>query len=894
MSTLHRTVSPSSNIHGAGQAGKTIYTPSAGALARLWQLASGQAAHGAAGALVEDQALDLRAGRSGVKRGWRVASALGLGILLIGLTAQAAPPAASLATQCSGDDFQVDLAGLEDANLAQDPEERVEQLRDWIWPVLAARLEATAGLEGLLIGSATQPLLRDDALAHVLDHPVGSTRSGIARDGTVVVMVQVEEPAAMQEALLEAIDQESLHLGAVPRRTLVYRYAIDARTDQAALCRLGSFDARWIESQQQGFRRATVRQARDLGSFLDGGVDLLSAQCTASGLEVTGRVRSRTRTAPMTVEHVASLYQIQYVPIEQLGVSRAQLSAEDAAWLAQVASLVENVGERELRQAKAELDPDIWNMLVHVRAWRQRHPRVSTEDLLLSWMAQRELGQRLGFSLDPKIRARDVVRDIDALVEALGDARKLAALLYAWRVDPEQAEVLVRFIEEEGLAGSLARSLAELRGTLRQSSDHDALGILAKAMNMQGSDQQVVVAATAGLLKEHAAYQCARYDGPLQGTRTGMTMFYTDLLMKLWGGDRLDAAPDGLIPGFESVVAHDLSAAHCTEEEEKYPHTRAWLGLREEQYAREDAQRVRFAPVTTRVFSLGSALGAGYSEEVEAGAYMRRLHRWWNAHYARVAEWEPQYELLNQIMKWSVVVQAAALAEDQSCMGFLDQVPVDRSQRFDQWVERSPDLRWRGPVPLVKQGDEPTECLPVLRTRSFSHCGSDGDLSGGVSAASKATVAAKSVVRARRAPEVGRLDNMSPAAPKLAPDGRLRYDAVSRPDGKLTGVEIDPGKRTLSAHVDTAQSQRGKGHSYGVGGKDGERQVTGVKKWWRLDKGKLEGRDTLDARQSTFGVAHLRADDVAGRVVHPRVTPEATAQMRSIGEEAARLLDGGK
>lgn len=62
----------------------------------------------------------------------RLAIALGLGILLARLTAHGAPRQAALLTdQCSGDAFQIDLADVQDVNLGQDPEERVEQLRDW-------------------------------------------------------------------------------------------------------------------------------------------------------------------------------------------------------------------------------------------------------------------------------------------------------------------------------------------------------------------------------------------------------------------------------------------------------------------------------------------------------------------------------------------------------------------------------------------------------------------------------------------------------------------------------------------------------------------------------------------------------------------------------------------
>jgi hypothetical protein len=890
--TLHRTGSTPSNDNRAGHAGETIYETSPGTLSRLRQLAGGEGEGGAFGVLVEDPTIDLRARGSGVKRAWRLASALCLGILLVGLTAHAAPwwQAAAFTSQCSGDGFQIDLAGAQDANLGQDHEERVEQLRDWIWPVLLARLEATAGLEGLLIGSATQPLIRDDALAHVLDHPVGSTRSGIARDGTVVVMVQVDEPAVMQEALLEAIDQESLNLGAVPRHVLVYRYDIDRRTDHARLCRLGSFDALWIESQQQGFRRATVRKADDLESFLDGGVDLLSAQCTEQGLEVTGRVRARVRKAPMTVEHVASLYQPsgnEYVPTAKLGVSFAGLPYDRRAKIERMASYIDDPFIR----ADDEPDADIRQMFFRVRQWKYLlHPQVDTRELLLSWITQRESFRDLGFSLDPKLQASDVMEDIHELLAALEDPRKLAALLHAWRVEPRQAAQLVEIMQmSSGARALVTRDLTALLDGLRWSRILDPLGALSQMMYRQDSPEQQLLAVVATMLHEHASYQCARYDGPLQGTEVGMTMFYTDLLMKLWAGDLWGSAPDGLVPGFESVVGHDLSAAYCTTEEMQYPHTRAWLGLREEQYIRESLEGVRFAPVATRVFGRGSQLGAGYSAEMEASAAMRRFHRWWNAHYARVAEWEPQYELLNQIMKWSVVAQVEAIPGHLSCLGFVAEIPVDRSQRFDQWVATHEELRWRGPVALVKREDEPTECISTLRSRWYPSCDGEGYLLGGVSAASRATITGRPVLQARQARELGRLDAMSPLRPTVASGGTSTYDAVPRPDGKLTRVEIDPGRRTLTARVDTAQSQRGPRHSYSA-----DRPVVGVKKSWRLDRGKLDGKDALDARGHSFGVSQLAADDVTAGAVRVQVKPTAAARMREIGQTAADQLAAGK
>lgn len=790
-----------------------------------------------------------------------------------------------IANQCRGDSFRIDLADLMNARPDGHPDERVEQLRDWIWPVLLGRLEATTELRGLLVAVAPQPLVRDDALAHVLDQPVGRTRSVTATSGDVVVMVESGDPTAMHEAILEAIDQESLHQAATPPRAVVYRYVIDDSAAYADVCQLNTFEAAWIESQREGFRRATLRTPGELEAFLHGGVDLLTAQCTADGLEVTGRGRSRAANAPITVEHVAALHRprkIAYVPTVKLGVSGDGLrdKFEDRFALAKLAIEYPGVlGDRESKLGEE------WATMRHeILAWKKAFPGVETEELLLSWIMQRK---DPGFSLDPKIRPRDAARSAQAILAVLDDPRRMAGLLYSWSVSPRYAASFVSRLGGYGDRAGLRQGLVAVRDSVISSGDDEALDIINRTKGLSGSNDRKLIAQTAWFMDEHDGYQCARYDGDLRGTQVGMTMFYTDLLMKLWGYDLNNSAPEDLIPGFKSVVGHDVSGAYCTEEQNRAHNTRAWLGLREEQYARETKERVRFAPVATRMFARTSA--PGHSKEGEVDAENLRFYNWWNARYGRVAEWEPQYELLNQILKWSVVAQVAALSQHESCLGFLDHVPVGRDYRFDEWVAAGKDLRWRGPVSLVHAQDEPTECLPLIRSRSYISCGRDTYWIGGVSGAEKAQVAAKPLRRLERARSLGRIDSRSAEPPVVASDGRLTYNSVAKADGKLKQVTIDPAKRTFTAQVEKAQSQRGAGHSWSVGGEG--RPVTSVNQSWNLDQGKLDGRDNVNG---DFGVAHLEVGDVAGAVVKPHITELPVAQVRRISEEAAARIGDGK
>lgn len=795
---------------------------------------------------------------------------------------------------CDEDRFHIDVARMVDVALQSQSDERAEQWRDLVFPILLARIETRDGLDGLLVENAGQPLMRDDALAHVFEQPVGSTRTAVARDGTVVVMVEDGPEEDLQHTQLEAIDQRALEAMGTPKRALVYRYALDQASGYAEMCLAARLDRDALESEETGFRRATLSTARDLDGFLADGVDLMSAQCTEKGLEVTGRSRPRTSLTPLTSEHVAALYspkQWDYVPIDELrDYLPPKNSDELAEWLGLMSHLIERPKLLKLPDVKKKLDEQTMTMLQTAIRWKRKHRKVPTHHLVLSWMGQNLDPRRLGFSLDPKMRAKDAARSMGALHAASDDPRELAALLYSWQVSPNEATTLVRALDEIGGTAEFFDKHFSHMHKLLKGKRVDALRTLRSWMESNGELGSSLLANAVRLLAEHEGYQCARYDGPLQGTEVGMTMFYTDLVMKLWAGDRFESSPEGFLPGFESVVSHDLSEAHCTEEEDKYPNTRAWLGLREQQYTREDADRVRFAPIAVRVFARSSRYGAEYSEETEATAGMRRFYRWWNAHYADVAAWEPQYELLNQITKWSIVVHQADLSEHSDCLGFLEDVPVRRNHRFDRWVANNESLRWRGPVELVHQRHEKTECIPLLRSRAYENCGVARNLVGGVAVASKLGVGRKVVRKVATRRPVGQLDLSARKPSRVAKDGSVNYETLERPNGILRNVRVDMGKRSVSAEIDLSQTQRGVRHSYRVGG-DKARPVTRVDQTRHLDNDRLIAHGKVNNK---LGTAQLETGDLTQVQIQARATQLEVARARDLGERATRRMARAK
>ncbi|WP_437590685.1 hypothetical protein [Sorangium sp. So ce1000] len=714
---------------------------------------------------------------------------------------------------CEGDAFRIDLLDAIDAIPDDTLDAQREQLRDWIWTVTLGRIARQTSVDDVFAGVVDQPVVRDDALAHVLRLPVGPTRATTTKKGAVLVLVEAAGAEEMAAGVLEAIDDEALSLGHTPEQVLIYGYELKPAVAEASVCRIGQMDREKLESAAKAYRRATVTTAQELGQFLSGGVDLLSAQCTASGLELTGRQRPRNARADVTVEHVAALAQelgVRYIPPARFGVTLGTLPAELRAEIEERAQWFDKIradghlAPKTLPNVLRALDEEQQRYLRSLVTWKEANPTAPTSEIVLSLFLQHQYDGKPGFSLDPVATVAAATRALDELTGALPDSGKLDRVLRAWN-DRWTVAILEEAIPDRPTLDAVRARLVGVRARIQRASDEDVQEILSTPLPGSGFD----VGIASDLM--HSVYgrsgqQCARYDGPLSGTATGMTFFYTDILAKFWARGWKGVSPEGEIEGFESVVHHASSTAWC--EEEPRPSTRIWFGVRDEAYTRESAGGVRFAPTATRIFAKGSTPGSSEGE-VEPNAKYRRFIRWWDSHYAQLSGWEPQYEVLNQLMKWSVVTQSARLAGDAACLRFLDGVPIQRDQRLDRWVASNQDLRWRGPVNLVSTPHKATECVSLISSEPFESCGIKGTLIGGVGAASLEQVGAKPL----RVPEVpvGLRRLGADVKPAAAGTNRLRFDTLRRSGGELRGVEVEgTGNRlTFQATIDTAASQRG-------------------------------------------------------------------------------------
>jgi hypothetical protein len=286
-------------------------------------------------------------------------------------------------------------------------------------------------------------------------------------------------------------------------------------------------------------------------------------------------------------------------------------------------------------------------------------------------------------------------------------------------------------------------------------------------------------------------YQCARYDGALQGTEVGMTMFYTDLLMKLWSFEYQGSNPK--VEGFSPETTFPISAIYWAEVW-KYPATRGWLGGKSSSIEiSEDGNAIRFAPIATRLYSASSnPLVAGY--EVPANFMSDRFSSWWNAHYADVANFEPQYLRLNQIMKWTAVVEAFA-GPYPAALSSLSTVAVDHSKRFDTWWSSRSDLKVKVQVPFETPSNETTECMAIIESEPFFGLGTIAGLSGGVSGFKQEEIDRARAVAMKRAevPEELRSSALDYEAMKVTGDSmRLPVGGVGSFELRTESAEFVP------------------------------------------------------------------------------------------------------
>jgi len=562
-----------------------------------------------------------------------------------------------------------------------------DQILDWL--VITVATGAGLGPQKLNEVMWDLPPVRHGAIQQVADFEYGETRSRNIGNGEIIALIP-SSSARKTELLAHIADEQRNNIGRIPKTLLVFEYEF---SPTLTVARRDTLAGQSLFDSSSGYYELLVRDRPALEEFLNHVDDLTFADLRADGLLLGGR---------------------------KIGNGYRGINLEDAGALWQ--------SQSQIQQTLSEIKTfeQKWDVATYSTPWEKAklEAQYATEERELTNKIGHKATNESGFSLDPAYDFEGLSKMFEAFTAMVpgipaSQARRVQAALGDRNVGP----------------------LFELFDELSK----DPKNPLLPSENLPADVRISILSTRLDRLLRPFTFQAARYDGALQGTQVGMTLFYTDLLAKLKAIDFWDNRD---IDDFQSLTEVHLSSVYKAELEQ-WPSTRLWFGPRSKGF-QLTAESLIFARNTTRVYAASSSTLAP-GKEVEPNAESGQFLGWWNDHYEEIAKSEPEYQRLNEIMKWSLLVGWLYHRDQANRLGFLSQVQVDRTNWFPDWVKANPKLRYRdwNRVSFKPRGFKgaTTEAVPLLHSAYFEQFGEKTHyIEGGVSLGGTRVIADRPVL----------------------------------------------------------------------------------------------------------------------------------------------------
>lgn len=621
--------------------------------------------------------------------------------------------------------------------------EKADQAKDW----LLFSLLTNGGLERKEIAEASFDLapVRYGFNATLGNFEYGDTRSKFIGNGEVLALIPVSDEKTRKDNIAHILDEARKNQSEKPQKAFVFEYDLNTEGKFARVTRRENVDAASFFTADMGYFEMAVASLNDLKYFMDKTDDVTYAKKDDNGNLILGGRKIFGHTyGKATPEDVAAIWQSEKDIQEKQAGREGQINNLDREYQAEqnrifdqydlkIQALVFSDGERF-----SSLSVITQNCLVdYISSLVNNTPRDGT--CISSYTNDRKLAD-LVVNMKAEITALEevYVGKAQAMVESLeGETASASGFSLDPGVDFEKSiEFVKRYLPvfEKALwpefsAEQLIAKLEQKQGDLMQYA-------IAKIDELFGAGFEI---------KKTCLYQKARYDGFLQGTEVGMTLFYTDLLAKIWSGNRFNSKPIEFIIGFKDHEQSYLSSPTVFEQEsEALSALRLWFGPNKNGFQNDnDKTELTFARNATQIFALSNDPGSlegitpdGVSKNIEtqASAKLDVAISWWNNHYEEVGQYEKQFERLNEIMKWSTIISWLNAENAGQSLSFLANYPVNRNLWFPDWAKSNHDLKFKEweKVSFFPRGylGNNTEAIPIL----FSP---NKIMAGGVSLAEK-------------------------------------------------------------------------------------------------------------------------------------------------------------
>lgn len=585
--------------------------------------------------------------------------------------------------------------------------ERVEQMRDWV--VYGFLTSQDVSPEILTVALHDCPPIRQPALSEVHKWQYGVGRwAGLPGEDPDTTDLYCFLPRGADERLLGPLaDDFRRYTGQIPAKVYWVVYRLHPEEPAAEVSLVDSFPGTELfeVGGRFGYREREIRSREDLRRLLQEIDSLTYAEIREGKLILGGRDLPGEKPV-VDLEDVATLYQA-YLASDKVGFSL------DPAWVA--CADLSNVLPPNLPPGISE---ERWIEIIDRARDGDLQP---LQELIEELQGQEtEEAQRAAAELRAAIAKYTVCSLFSLFCRSQGiPLDKCACLALAAALPDEVPGVPQDQWEQirEEVAGGYLVPLHELMKELRAQGTPEA---------------QEAYTQLATLLGQYVA-QCPRYDGDIAGTEVGMTLFYCDLLCKLWEWDFENSTPRqiGMVPELELPVTKTY-----------WPQIwilwkgRLWLDLDYSKMSR-NSDAIFLSPWNIRLFAAVTDPENPRREVPprKLPESLRVFVHWWNAHWSEIVEEEPQYFRLNEIHKWSAVIAWLKGKNLMDKLGFLESESVTRDKLFPNWLEEHrEELAFTGWLPFVNEPG--AECLSIICSESRPAFGAErAFLSGGVSLA---------------------------------------------------------------------------------------------------------------------------------------------------------------
>jgi hypothetical protein len=593
--------------------------------------------------------------------------------------------------------------------------EKIDQQLDWLVFAVASDRDFTPDHINQTLHDL--PPVRYGYNNQIANFEYGETRHiNLGNNIVAAIVPKISTKEKRTENIAHIADEYRKSVGKIPEKIQIFEYDLNSDGASANLTHISDLKGQDIFNEKYNYYETTIGDRSDLEKFIDQVKDVTYAHRNGDNkLVLGGRKNIGRPTQGLSIEDIAALWQ-SYQGSQGSGFS---------------------------------LDPTY-----------------DYESL------NQELEKSQSFLESLKVNGKSFITDADIQQVKSDLAEKnitsylsLVKRIKIESVDPDIKDASILEQHKKKVKEETEKAIRELKSAKKSGKSQEELKLLAiqKLATLVAGSTKIPPESQTGKIYNFIntpstyGFQSARYDGKLQGTQVGMTLFYTDLLAKLWALDYQNSTPSKNIPDFSPLTEVASSASSIYQQESsELSNTRLWFGHQDKGFQIADGgNSLLFDRNATRIYAK-SANQLTPEQETTATWESAYFLGWWNDRYEEVASYEPQYERLNQIMKWSYLMGWLQQQGQDNSLAFLQTEPVRHGETFPHWVEANKkqlkfkswdtksnckqfQINAQAPICFYEQGYKgtTTEVLPRLRSGEFKQFGGGGFIEGGVSLAEK-------------------------------------------------------------------------------------------------------------------------------------------------------------